>query len=130
LTRGAFAGTGYPVGDGASENRINVPMATHALRPRPGAKAKVVDYRKVGALLKHVGEPTRLQVLLILADGEQHVGVLHDMVGRYTLPGFAHHLGLLRHGGLLDRRRQGKRVFYALTDLGRRLVEAARALLE
>ena len=36
-------------------------------------------------------------------------------------PAVSHHLALLRHGGIIDRRRQGKNNFYSLTDTGERL---------
>ena len=36
-------------------------------------------------------------------------------------PAVSHHLALLRHGGIVDRRRQGKNNFYTLTDTGYRL---------
>src|SRR6476660_281795 len=94
------------------------------------APPKVIDYRKAAALLKHASDPTRLQALLILAEGEQHVGALHTLAGRQILPAFASHLTFLRLGGLVAQRRQGKIAFYALTDRGQRLVAVARALLE
>ena len=46
---------------------------------RKGKALKEADQRlkqaqRASILLKHVSDPTRLQVILILAEGEQHVG--------------------------------------------------------
>ena len=41
-----------------------------------GAEQRYHQARRASILLKHVSDPTRLQVILILADGERHVGAL------------------------------------------------------
>jgi DNA-binding transcriptional ArsR family regulator len=104
-------------------------MIGKASRGASLAKPTTADYRKSAALLKLASNPARLLVLLVLADGEQKTGAIHDLVGRQSLVTFAQHLMLLRLGGLVTGRRQGMNLFYALTDRGRRLVEAVRALL-
>jgi len=35
----------------------------------------------------------------------------------------------LRHGGIIDRRRQGKNNFYSLTDTGERLSKIVKAVV-
>jgi hypothetical protein len=105
-------------------------MPSHAPRPRSVAKAKVVDYRKAATLLKHASDPTRLLALLILAEGEQNVGAMCGMIGLRGMASFSTQLANMRHGGIVSQRRQWQNNFYILTDRGRRLVEAARALLE
>ena len=81
--------------------------------------------RRASILLKHMSDPTRLQVILILADGERHVGALCEELGQ-SQPAVSHHLALLRHGGVITPRRQGKNNFYSLTDSG---VELARVVV-
>src|SRR4051794_16415895 len=66
--------------------------------------------QRVANLLKQISDPTRLQVIQILAEGERHVGALCETFN-VTQPAVSHHLALLRHGGLIIPRRQGKNNF-------------------
>lgn len=103
--------------------------------PRAAAKpkGKAVDQRhqhakRASVLLKHVSDPTRLQVILILADDEQHVGALCEQLNQ-SQPAVSHHLALLRHGGIISPRRQGKNNFYSLTDVGADLAAVVKGLM-
>jgi len=84
--------------------------------------------RRASILLKHVSDPTRLQVILLLAEGERHVGALCAQLSQ-SQPAVSHHLALLRHGGIIAPRRQGKNNFYSLTDTGRALADVVRGLI-
>jgi DNA-binding transcriptional ArsR family regulator len=84
--------------------------------------------RRASILLKHVSDPTRLQVILILAKGEQHVGTLCAVLG-CGQPFVSHHLTLLRHAGIIAPRRQGANYFYALTDTGFALTKVVQSLI-
>ena len=97
------------------------------------AKAKESDNRLEQArlastLLKHVSDPTRLQVILILSEGERHVGALCEQLGQ-SQPAVSHHLALLRHGQIISPRRQGKNNFYSLTDAGTELARVVKGLI-
>ena len=83
---------------------------------------------RVVTLLKQASDPTRLQLLSVLADGERHVGALCDDLG-LGQPAVSHHLALLRHGGLVAPRRQGKNTIYALTETGEALAAVVDALM-
>src|SRR5215207_6862111 len=74
------------------------------------------------ARAKALGDPTRLLVALALREGEELcVCDLAWIAGRAeNLVG--HHLRALRGAGLARSRRDGKIVFYALTESGRALV--------
>jgi DNA-binding transcriptional ArsR family regulator len=89
---------------------------------------RVQQARRASTLLKHVSDPTRLQVILILSDGEQHVGALCQQLGQ-SQPAVSHHLALLRHGGIITPRRQGKNNFYSLTDTGQDLARVVKGLI-
>jgi DNA-binding transcriptional ArsR family regulator len=78
-------------------------------------------------LLKHLSDPTRLQVVSLLSEGERNVGGLCNEFN-LSQPAVSHHLALLRHGGIVDRRRQGKNNFYSLTDTGYRLSEIVKGV--
>lgn len=73
---------------------------------------------------KALADPTRLTVALALREGgELCVCDLAWIAGRAeNLVG--HHLRVLKDAGLAVSRREGKIVFYTLTDIGRQLVEA------
>ena len=105
-------------------------MATATLNTRTAtskaarADNKVVlrktQIQRAAGLLKHVSDPTRLQVISLLAEREWHAGGLCEEFNM-SQPAVSHHLNLLRLGGLIDRRRQGKNNIYSLTDTGYRL---------
>jgi DNA-binding transcriptional ArsR family regulator len=97
-------------------------------RPLKGADLRQKQAQSASILLKHVSDPTRLQVIVLLAGGEQHVGSLCEQLGQ-TQPAVSHHLALLRHGGVISPRRQGKNNFYSLTDKGERLSQVVRSLI-
>src|SRR4249919_2996654 len=95
--------------------------------------AKGVDHRcqqakRASILLKHVSDPTRLQVILILSEGERHVGALCAQLSQ-SQPAVSHHLALLRHGNIIAPRRQGKNNFYSLTDTGTDLARVVKNLI-
>lgn len=92
------------------------------------ADQRIQQARRASTLLKHVSDPTRLQVIMILADGEQHVGALCDQLSQ-SQPAVSHHLALLRHGGIIAPRRQGKNNFYSLTDIGMLLAKVVKGLM-
>jgi DNA-binding transcriptional ArsR family regulator len=105
-------------------------MATATLKTKKAqskatrAESKAVlrkrQIQRAASLLKHVSDPTRLQVISLLSERERHVGGLCEELTQ-SQPAVSHHLTLLRLGGLIDRRRQGKNNFYRLTDTGERL---------
>jgi ArsR family transcriptional regulator, zinc-responsive transcriptional repressor len=112
-------------------------MATAILKLKKPAKiAKVKNetllrtktIQRAATLLKQASDPTRLQVLTLLSEGERHVGGLCDQID-LSQPALSHHLALLRHGGIVDRRRQGKNNFYSLTDTGVRLSKIVKGVV-
>src|SRR6201996_1240910 len=105
--------------------------APKAAKAKPAAKAadaRVQQARRASILLKHVSDPTRLQVILILSEGERHVGALCAQLSQ-SQPAVSHHLALLRHGGIIAPRRQGKNNFYSLTETGTELARVVNNLI-
>jgi DNA-binding transcriptional ArsR family regulator len=84
--------------------------------------------QKAAGLLKQVSDPTRLQVILMLAEGEKHVGALCETLNQ-SQPATSHHLALLRHGGIITPRRQGKNNFYSLTEAGEQLASIVKNVI-
>lgn len=67
-------------------------------------------------LYKHLGEETRLRILLLTAaEGELCVCELTEALDE-SQPKVSRHLGLLRDAGVLDDERRGKWVFYRIAD--------------
>ena len=60
-----------------------------------------------------LGDPTRVRIMLLLCRGELNVSRLCQVLG-LPQPTVSHQLGLLRRGGLLTTRREGKSIHYAL----------------
>ena len=96
-------------------------------RAEKQAEQRQKQARRAATLLKHVSDATRLQVILMLSEGERYVGALSQQLGQ-SQPAVSHHLALLRHGGLIAPRRQGKNNFYSLTETGEDLAKVAKAL--
>ena len=92
---------------------ITTSRAAAAKRAAKEADQRQRQAREASIMLKHVSDPTRLQVILILAEGEQHVGALCDQLVQ-SQPAVSHHLALLRVAGIIECRRDGKHNFYHL----------------
>src|SRR5665647_179354 len=64
-------------------------------------------------LFKLLSDKTRLQIVLLLAEGERNVTSLCEEL-KLPQPTVSHHLGLLRMNRVIVNKRQGKQVIYAL----------------
>ena len=112
-------------------------MATATLKMKKATKSAMANndtllrtktFQRAANLLKQVSDPTRLQVITLLAEREHHVGGLCDQFNM-SQPAVSHHLALLRHGGIVERRRLGKNNFYTLTDTGYRLSKIVKGVI-
>jgi len=92
------------------------------------AGQRLKQAQRASMLLKHVSDATRLQVILTLSEGERHVGALCEQLSQ-SQPAVSHHLALLRHGGIISPRRQGKNNFYGLTETGTELARVVKELI-
>lgn len=103
------------------------PPDARLLEPRDvlGGEVEGVDER-VAALMGALSSPTRIRALFaLLESGELSTGELAKAV-RMSPSATSHQLRILRDLGLVRRRREGRQVFYALSDehLGVLLKEA------
>ena len=64
-------------------------------------------------LFRLLSDKTRLNILMMLAQGERNVGSLCTELA-LPQPTVSHHLGLLRMRNLISNRRKGKQVFNGL----------------
>jgi ArsR family transcriptional regulator len=68
-------------------------------------------------LLKALGQPTRLKILELLAEGERCVCEIFPAI-QSEQSNVSKHLGFLRSQGIVIADRRGMRVFYRLADPG------------
>ena len=109
----------------ATSTKSSVAIKAHrSATPRPSP-----EIRRVADLLKQVSDPTRLQVLMLLSEKERNVSELCANLGAQSQPAVSHHLALLRHGRLIEPRREGKHNFYGLTEAGRELAQVVNTVV-
>lgn len=70
---------------------------------------------RAARMLSAAGNPARLRLLELLADGERCVTDIADATGT-AMPTVSQRLQVLWREGLLSTRRDGKHVFYAVAD--------------
>lgn len=75
----------------------------------PEALAEVAHYFQV------LSEPTRLQILNLLRQGERNVGDLAHLCG-FSAANISRHLALLTKQGLVTRESRGTSVYYRIAD--------------
>ena len=76
----------------------------------------------VAPILKSLGHPARLLIVLRLLEGASPVAELESELG-LRQPNLSQHLSALREGGLVDVQRTGRAAVYRLTDVARPLVD-------
>ncbi len=77
---------------------------------------KLEKFEDLARVFHSLGDKTRLSIMELLASGEKNVTTLCKKL-KLPQSSVSHHLGLLRVGGLVSRRRDGKQIFYSLADL-------------
>ncbi len=70
---------------------------------------------EVAAYFQALSEPTRLQILNLLRQGECNVGELARRCG-FTAANISRHLSLLTKRGLVARESRGTSVYYRIAD--------------
>ncbi|WTZ54793.1 metalloregulator ArsR/SmtB family transcription factor [Nocardia sp. NBC_01388] len=83
-------------------------MSHRAIPDQPRLDAATSTFRMLS-------DPTRLHILWILADTEADVGALTEACGA-SRTAVSQHLAKLRFTGLVDTRREGRRVIYRIRD--------------
>jgi Predicted transcriptional regulators len=70
---------------------------------------------EVANLLKTLSHPARLMIVCTLVEGEYSVGELEEKIEVHQ-PHLSQHLTVLRGSGIVETRREGKQIFYRLTE--------------
>jgi DNA-binding transcriptional ArsR family regulator len=71
--------------------------------------------QQVAAYFQALSEPTRLQILDLLRDGERNVGELAQQCG-FSAANISRHLAFLMQHGLVARESRGTSVYYRIAD--------------
>lgn len=82
-------------------------------------------YRLHAEVCKVLTDPKRLTLIDALAVGERSVGELASVLG-VTLANASQHLGVMRHAGIVETRREGTTVLYRLSEP--EIVDACRII--
>ncbi|KOG34129.1 metalloregulator ArsR/SmtB family transcription factor [Streptomyces wedmorensis] len=101
--------------------RVDPPAASHAHERTPGPR----ELSAAAGVFALLSDPTRLHLVWLLTRGEADVTALTEACGA-ARPAVSQHLAKLRLGGLVQSRKDGRRVVYAMPDghLKRLVVEA------
>jgi DNA-binding transcriptional ArsR family regulator len=86
----------------------------------------------VEAVFEALGDPTRRQILALLAGGEQPAGTVVAALqaeAPISQPAVSQHLKVLREAGLVTVRAEGTRRLYAIDEAGLRAAQAWLARL-
>jgi ArsR family transcriptional regulator len=87
----------------------------HRHGPVPLPSVPAHSFATAARTFRALGDHERLRLLALLAEGERCVTELAESVGA-TLPTVSQRLRVLRTEGLVERRREGKHVYYSLAD--------------
>lgn len=89
------------------------------------------DFQTVAALMKQLGDPSRLRIFWILCHVEECVTDIAAMT-EMTSPAVSHHLRILKTSGLIVSRREGKEMYYraADSDIAQKLHHAVEEVME
>jgi DNA-binding transcriptional ArsR family regulator len=74
--------------------------------------APVID-EKVAELFRVIGQPVRIQILLVIGEGEACVCHLEAYLGQRQVA-ISQHLMVMRDAGLVTTRRDGRNIYYRL----------------
>ena len=69
----------------------------------------------VAELFRAFSDTSRVRIMSALLDGEKNVGALAELVG-ISESAVSHHMRGLRQTHIVTARRDGKEVFYSITD--------------
>lgn len=80
------------------------------------------NIQSLSEILKLVGEPSRLKILCLLRQEEHCVCdiLVHFDMSQSLV---SHHLSDLKAAGLVSDRKEGRQVYYKLTDLGQNITD-------
>ena len=95
----------------------NIPIQLLECAPTPGIEPLAREKAEsIAETLKAISDPTRLQILAMIAEADQQEACVCNMTAPLGLsqPTISHHLKKLNEAGIVDRERRGTWVWYSL----------------
>jgi DNA-binding transcriptional ArsR family regulator len=89
------------------------PTPSAPFAPEPVAMKDPLQPTRCAEMLAALAAPERLRIIRFLSDGPHNVTEIAEML-HSTAVNVSHHLGVLRHANLVNRRKQGRFVLYSL----------------
>ena len=80
--------------------------------------SRIEKFEEMSRIFYALGDKTRLSIMTLLAGGEMGVAAIHKKL-KIPQSSASCHLGILRLGGLVVSRREGREVFYSQSDLSK-----------
>ena len=80
--------------------------------------SRIDKFADLARVFHSLGDKIRLSIMALLTKGEMNVTALCKKL-KLPQSSTSHHLSLLRVGGLVQARRDGKQIFYSLADLSK-----------
>ena len=80
--------------------------------------SQVNKFAKMARIFYALGDKTRLSIITLLTSGEMGVAAIYKKL-KLPQSNVSCHLMVLREGGLVVNRRDGKQRFYSLADLSK-----------
>ena len=80
--------------------------------------SRTEKFEELARVFHSLGDKTRLSIMMLLTDGEMNVTTLCNKL-KLPQSSVSHHLSLLRIGGLVQTRRDGKQIFYSHANLAK-----------
>lgn len=92
--------------------------ATSCCVPRITSSLTAEDAERVARVFKALGDPTRVRLLSLIADGAGGEACICDLTEPVGLSQgtVSHHMKLLTDAGLVTREQRGKWAYFALND--------------
>ncbi len=107
---------------------MSKPECAHEHSPlAPQSLVSQDSLERAAAMFRALGDPARLRLLEYLANGERCVSELASETEQ-EISTISQRLKVLRSERLIDRRRQGKHIYYSLCD--QHVVDLVRSALE
>jgi len=90
-------------------------------------KQEFIKVASLSSLLKLVAEESRLKLLCVLRQGRHCVC---EIVEHFDMSQslISHHLADLKNAGLVEDQKQGRKVFYSLTNKGKKVTNSIFSL--
>jgi len=80
--------------------------------------SQISKFEGLARVFHSLGDKTRLRIMALLAGDEMNVTTICNKL-KLPQSSVSAHLALLRAGGLVTTRRQGKQIFYSHADLSK-----------